>query len=129
MTALTSAVMPLIVARGVLVGVGGKPADVDTRAYAVIWPDSPMRDPVTMNLTHAYVETWTTHGYGLSEEAAGIARDAVTDAVYALWGAEVGGRVVQYPEHLTTLPLSVDRDADPDLYSYTVEWRFRTSAA
>jgi hypothetical protein len=35
---------------------------------------------------------------------------------------------VQYPELLTALPLSVDRDADPDLYDYAVEWRLRTTA-
>jgi hypothetical protein len=52
----------------------------------------------------------------------------LADAVYSLWNTTVDGRTVQYPEQLTALPLSVDRDADPDIYDYAIEWRFRTSA-
>jgi hypothetical protein len=110
------------------VGVGTKPANVGTGAYIVIWPDVPTRAPSTMKLTSAYVETWTAHCYGRTPDAAGVAFDALSAAVYALWNTTVDGRTVQYPEQLTALPLSVDRDADPDIYDYAIEWRFRTSA-
>lgn len=125
MTALTDALS----VQTVPVGVGGKPANVGTKAYIVIWPDAPARTPSTMKLTSSYTETWTAHCYGLTATAAEIALNALAAGVYALWGTTVDGRVVQYPEHLTSLPLSVDRDAEPDLYDYAVEWRFRTTRA
>jgi hypothetical protein len=113
------------------VGVGQKPANVTAPGpYIVIWPDVPARAPVDDEADHGYVETWTAHCYGIGRRtSAEVARRKLSDAVYALWNTTVDGRTVQYPEQLTALPLSVDRDADPDLYDYAIEWRFRTSLA
>jgi hypothetical protein len=123
-TALTDA----LAVQTIPVGIGVKPAVTGSGAYIVIWPDVPTRAPSTMKLDSAYVETWTCHCYGQTAEAAGIAFSALSQAVYGLWNTVVAGRKVQYPELLTALPLSVDRDADPDLYDHAVEWRFRTTA-
>jgi hypothetical protein len=124
-TALTDALL----VDGVPVGIGKRPDVAASKPFVVIWPTVPVRSPSTMQVDGAYMETWTCHCYGLTEQSAAVALRKLTVAVYALWGAEVAGRVVQYPEQLSALPLSVDRDADPDLYDYAVEWRFRTSAA
>ena len=129
MTALTNALTPVLTTAGVAVGIGQKPAVALGKPYVVIWPDSGTRAAVTMNVAHGYEETWTAHCYGTTPESAEVARRKLSDAVYGLWMTTVDGRVVQYPEQLTALPLSVDRDADPDLYDYAVEWRFRTSLA
>lgn len=123
MTALTDA----LAVANIPVGVGVKPTVTATGAYIVIWPEVPTRAPSTMKLTSGYVETWTCHCYGLTADAAGIAFSALSQGVYDLWNTTVDGRRVLYPELLTALPLSVDRDADPDLYDHGVEWRFWTS--
>ena len=127
MTALTDAIVPLL--NGVAVGVARKPDVAAGHPYIVIWPDAGTRAPVRLNILRGYEETWTAHCYGLTPESAEVAVRALTIAVYSLWNTTVDGRVVQYPEQLTSLPLSVDRDADPDLYDYATEWRFRTSLA
>jgi hypothetical protein len=123
-TALTDA----LVVEGVPVGIGKRPTVAVNKPFIVIWPDAGLRSAVTMKANDGLAETWTCHCYGLTEESAAVALRELTTAVYALWRTEVDGRLVQYPEQLSALPLSVDRDADPDLYDYAVEWRFRTSA-
>lgn len=125
MTALTDALDTGVIP----VGVGGKPADAGVGAYVVIWPDFPARSPSTMKLDSAYVETWVCHCYGRSADAAGVAAIALDRAIYSLHGATVDGRVVHYPELLSSRPLEIDRDADPPIYSYMLEWRLRTSPA
>ena len=129
MTALTDAVAPLLTTDGLAVGVGQQPANVAAKPFVVIWPDAGMRSAVTMKANDGLAETWVCHCYGLTPDSAAVALRKLTAAVYALWRTTVAGRVVQYPEQLTALPLSVDRDADPDLYDYAVEWRFHTSPA
>jgi hypothetical protein len=128
-TALTNAIVPALTTAGIAVGIGQKPAVTAGKPYVVIWPDAGTRSPVTMRVDHGYEETWTAHCYGITPESAEVARRKLADAVYSLWNTTVDGRTVQYPEQLTALPLSVDRDADPDLYDYAIEWRFRTSLA
>jgi hypothetical protein len=130
-TALTDVVKGALAAldEPVPVGVGKQPADVGNKPFVVIWPDGGRRYPVTMQGNDGLDETWVCHCFGLSPDAAGIALDALTAAVYGLWRTTVGGRVVQYPEQLTALPLGIDRDAQPALYDFVVEWRLRTSAA
>jgi hypothetical protein len=128
-TALTDALATPLAAAGLAMGVGQKPTVAVDKPYVVVWPDAGTRAAVTMNLAHGYEETWTVHCYGTTPESAEVARRKFDAAVYGLWNATVNGRRVQYPEQLTALPLSVDRDADPDLYDYAVEWRFCTSLA
>lgn len=129
MTALTDAIEPVLAADGLPVGVGKQPADVGVKPYAVIWPDAGRRYAVTMQANDGHDETWVCHHYGLTPDAAELAVQKLTAAVYGLWRAEVAGRVVQYPEQLTVRPLSIDRDAQPALYDFVIEWRLRTSAA
>jgi hypothetical protein len=126
-TALTDAVIAAL-SPTIAVGVGIKPTVAANKPYVVIWSDAGGRDPVTMRVNRSYVETWTAHCYGTTPESAEVAKRKLTEAIYAMWNTTVAGQVVQYPEQLTILPLSVDRDADPDLYDYASEWRFRTSA-
>lgn len=128
MTALTNAIVPLLAA-DVAVGVGQQPPNVGTKPFVVIWPDAGLRSAVTMRANDGLAETWVCHCYGLTADSAAVALRKLTAAIYALHLTTVDGRVVQYPEQLSALPLSVDRDADPDLYDYAVEWRFRTSPA
>jgi hypothetical protein len=127
-TALTAAIVPVLATAGVPVGIGEQPANVGAKPFVVIWPDGGLRYAATMKANDGLDETWTCHCYGLTPEAADVAMRKFTAAVYGLWRTTVAGRVVQYPEQLTALPLSIDRDAEPDLYDLTVEWRFRTSA-
>lgn len=125
MTALTEAVAA---AAGVPVGVGKPPAGLGAgQPYAVIWPSVPMRSTPTMRLDGGYTETWVCHCYGETEAAAAFVLGKLTAAVYGLHLTTVDGRVVQYPEQLSAVPLAVDRDATPDLYDLAVEWRLRTS--
>lgn len=129
MTALTEAVKPALAAEGVPVGVGKQPALVGGKPFVVIWPDAGSRSAVTMKANDGLTETWLCHCYGLTPESAEVAVRKLTAAIYGLHRATVAGRVVQWPEQLSALPLSIDRDADPDLYDLAVEWRLRTSAA
>lgn len=128
MTALTNAILPLLTTAGVAAGVGQQPDNVGSKPFVVIWPDAGTRSAVTMKANDGLAEVWVCHCYGLTAESAGIALKKLTAAIYALHLTVVDGRRVQYPEQLSALPLSVDRDADPDLYDYAVEWRFKTSA-
>jgi hypothetical protein len=98
------------------------------KPYVVIWPDAGTRAPVTMRVDHGYEETWTAHCYGITPSPPRWPAGSSPTPCTACGTPTVDGRTVQYPEQLTALPLSVDRDADPDLYDYAVEWRLRTSA-
>lgn len=129
MTALTAAILPALATAGLPVGVGKQPANVGTSPFVVIWPDAGRRYAVTMRANDGLDETWVVHHYGLTPEAADVAVRKFTAAVYALHRTTVGGRLVQWPEQLSAVPLSIDRDADPDLYDLTVEWRLSTSPA
>lgn len=126
MTALTTAVQA---AAGLPVGVGKQPAHAADEPFVVIWPDPGVRSAVTMKANDGLAETWVCHCYGLTPESAEVAVRKLTAAIYGLHRQIVGGRVVQWPEQLSAVPLGIDRDAQPHLYDLTVEWRFRTSLA
>jgi len=128
-TALTDAIKPALAAEDLLVGVGKQPNGVTNKPFVVISPDAGRRYAVTMKANDGLDETWTVHHYGRSPEAASIAVEKFTAAVYGLWLNTVGGRVVQWPQQLTTVGLSLDRDAEPDLYDLVVQWRLSTSSA
>lgn len=129
MTALTTAVASVLTADGVAVGIGKRPAATGTKPFVVIWPDGGMRSAVTMRANDGLVETWVIHHYGLTEESAAVALRKTTDAIYGLHRQIIGGRLVQWPEQLSALPLSRDDDVDPPLYDLAVEWRISTSLA
>ena len=129
MTALTNAITPTLAAVGVAVGVGKQPADVGTKPFVVIWPDAGVRSALTMKANDGNAETWVCHCYGLTEDSASIALAKLTTAIYGLHRQIVGGRLVQYPEQLSAVPLSRDDDVNPPLFDLTVEWRFSTSPA
>lgn len=129
MTALTNAIVPALVADGLAVGVGRKPDGLAAGApYVVIWPDGGVRSAVTMRANDGLTETWTCHCYGQTAESAQVALRKLTAAIYGLHRTFVDGRLVQYPEQLTALPLSRDDDLNPPLYDLAVEWRYWTSA-
>jgi hypothetical protein len=124
-SALTDAVAPTV---GVPVGVGKQPTRDGTKPFVVIYPDGGLRSAVTMRANDGLAETWVCHSFGLTPESAAIAERKLAAAIYALHRASVGGRVVQYPEQLSTVPLQRDDDADPPLYDLITEWRLPTSA-
>lgn len=125
MTALTAALIPTI---DIPVGVGAQPTRDGTKPFIVIWPDAGMGAPRTMRRDEpAAVETWVCHCLGLTPESAAVAVRKLAAAVYALHRTVVGGRLVQWPEQLSAVPLTRDDDADPPLYDFVVEWRFTTS--
>jgi hypothetical protein len=107
--------------------VGTEPAHDPDQPWAVIWPDGGVRSSRSLRAADGYAETWTVHHYGLTEQSARWALDRFTTALAALHRQTVGGRLVQAPEQLTALPLTVDRDADPPLFDLAVEWRLTTS--
>lgn len=129
MTALTSAVATSLTAAGIAVGVGKQPANVGTKPFVVIWPDGGMQSPVTMKANDGLSEAWVCHCYGLTEESAAVALRKLREVVYGLHRQIIGGRMVQYPEQLSALPLSRDDDVVPPLYDLAVEWRISTSLA
>jgi hypothetical protein len=123
-TALTDAVAPSV---GVPVGVGKQPTRDGTKPWVVIWPDGGLRSAVTMRANDGLAETWVCHCFGLTPESAGVAERKLATAIYALHRATIGGRLVQYPEQLSTVPLQRDDTADPPLFDLISEWRLRTS--
>lgn len=129
MTALTDVVVAATAAAGLPVGVGGQPAHAADEPFVVIWPDPGVRSAVTMKANDGLAETWVCHCYGLTPESADVAVRKLTAAIYGLHRTTVGGRLVQFPEQLSAVPLSIDRDAQPHLYDFAVEWRIRTSLA
>lgn len=129
MTALTNAVVPVLAAAGVAVGVGKRPPPDGTKPFVVIWPDGGVRSANTMKANDGNAETWVCHCYGLTEDSAVIALTKLTTAVYGLHRQVIGGRLVQYPEQLSAVPLSRDDDVNPPLFDLTVEWRLSTSPA
>lgn len=127
MTALTNAIVPALASDGVPVGIGKQPAAVGTKPFIVIWPDAGVRSALTMRANDGNTETWTCHCLGLTPEAVDVAVRKLTAAIYALHRTVVDGRIVQYPEQLSAVPLSRDDDVDPPLFDSIVEWRFTTS--
>lgn len=127
MTALTNAVVPVLAADGVPVGVGKRPVVDGTKPYIVIWPDSPTRSAVTMKANDGASETWVCHCYGLSADSVDVAERKLAAAVYGLYRTVANGRRVHYPEQLSALPLSRDDTVNPPLYDLTVEWRLSTT--
>lgn len=125
MTALTDALAPTV---GVPVGVGKQPTRDGTKPWVVIWPDAGVRSAVTMKANDGYAETWVCHCFGLTPDSAAVAARLLTAAIYDLHQDTVGGRLVQFPEQTSAVPLQRDDDADPPLWNYVMEWRLRTSA-
>jgi hypothetical protein len=130
--ALTDALIAAL-APDVLVGVGDRPGPAQVPGYAkpfiVLWPDSPVRASVRMDLTTGQTTTIVCHCLGLTEQSARIGEAKLAAAVYGLYQTVVDGRFVQYPEQLASLPLTRDDDVSPPLYLLVVEWRLRTSPA
>lgn len=124
MTALTDA---LVI--DIPVGVGKRPVLDGTKPFVVIWPDGGVHSAATMKANDGLSETWVCHCMGLTPESASVAFQKLTTAIYALHRTVVSGRVVQYPENLSSLPLSRDDDVNPPLYDFTTEWRLSTSPA
>lgn len=124
MTALTNALV-----LDIPFGVGRQPTRDGTKPFVVIWPDGGLRSALTMKANDGNTETWVCHCLGLTPESAEVALRKLTAAIYALHRQTVGGRLVQYPEQLSALPLSRDDDADPPLFDLAVEWRLATSPA
>jgi len=129
MTALTAAIVTALADQSLSVGVGRQPAHESDEPFVVIWPDSGRHSAVTMKANDGLAETWTCHCYGLTPESAQVAVRKLTAAIYGLHRQTIGGRLVQWPEQLSAVPLDIDRDAQPHLYDLTVEWRLRTSLA
>lgn len=127
MTALTAALAVAAAAAGLPVGVGKQPVHDADEPFVVVWPDPGVRSAVTMKANDGLAETWVCHCYGLTPESAEVAVRKLTAAVYGLHRQVIGGRLVQWPEQLSAVPLSIDRDAQPHLYDLTAEWRMRTS--
>lgn len=125
--ALTDPITVALGAVGVPVGIGGRPANVGTKPFVVIWPDAPVRSAVTMKANDGQTTTLVCHCLGLTPAAAVIAERKLADALYGLFGATVDGRVLRYPEQLSSLPLTRDDDVSPPLYDLAVEWRLRTT--
>jgi hypothetical protein len=123
-TALTDAL-----ALDIPVGIGRQPTRDGTKPWVVIWPDGGLRSAVTMKANDGLAETWVAHCFGLTEASAVVALRKLTDGIYALYRQVVGGRVVQYPEQLSAVPMQRDDDAQPPLYDLIVEWRLRTTPA
>jgi hypothetical protein len=128
-TALARKIAADLVDDGVPVGVGKQPANVGAKPFVVIWPDAGVRSALTMKASDGLAETWVCHCVGQTPEAAYIAMTALTGAVYDLHRTVVDGRLVQYPEQLSALPLSRDDDVTPPFYDLTVEWRLSTTPA
>jgi hypothetical protein len=127
-SALTDAVTAAL-APAIQVGVGKQPTRDGTKPWVVIWPDSGVRSAATMKANDGYAETWVCHCWGLTEASARVAERKLADAIYALHTDTVGGRLVQFPEQLSAVPLQRDDAADPPLFNLIAEWRLRTSLA
>lgn len=127
MTALTAAVAASLTTAGVLVGVGKRPAPDGTKPFVVIWPDVGVRSANTMKANDGRAETWVCHCFGYTEDSAVVVEAKLAAAVYALHRTVAGGRLVQWPEQLSSLPLSRDDDVNPPLFDLTVEWRLSTT--
>lgn len=127
MTALTAAVKTALTTAGVPTGVGVKPAPDGTKPYVVIWPDGGVRSAWTMKANDGSAEVWVCHCYGLTEDSASVALAKLTTAVYGLHRQVIGGRLVQFPEQISAVPLQRDDDVNPPLFDLTVEWRLSTS--
>lgn len=129
MTVLTAAVVPVLDAAGVKVGVAGQPARDGTKPFVVIWADTGVRSALTMQANDGITETWMCHCLGLTPDSAAVAARKLADAVYGLHRQVLGGRIVHWPEQLTAVPVSRDDTVDPPLFDSVVEWRFTTSPA
>jgi hypothetical protein len=81
-TALSNAIVPVLAAGGVPVGVGKRPAVDGTKPFVVIWPDGGVRSAITMQANDGNTETWVCHCYGLTPESAGIAEQKLAAAIY-----------------------------------------------
>lgn len=130
---LTTALTAALDGAGVLAGVGDRPKAAQVPGYKkpfiVLWPDAPVRAPLTMDLTRGETTTIVCHCLGLTPDAARMAEANLAAAVYSLTGTEVDGQTVRYPEQLTAQPLQRDDDVSPPLYLLAVEWRLRTTPA
>jgi hypothetical protein len=111
------------------VGVGKQPTRSGTKPFIVIWPDAGLRSALTMRANDGLAETWVCHCFGLTEASSAVAVQKLTAAIYALHRQTVAGRVVQWPEQLSSLPLLRDDTADPPLFDLAVEWRLSTTPA
>jgi hypothetical protein len=125
--ALTDALKAAL-APDVPIGVGDQPGNVGKKPFIVVWADAPVRSQRVMNGTSdAQTTTLVCHCFGLTAASAEIAERKLAAAIYGLYGTDVDGRRVQYPEQLSSLPLTRDDDVSPPLYDLVVEWRLRTS--
>lgn len=124
---LIDAVKAAVVAGGVAIGDGIKPANATTR-WLVAWFDGGTIDDRSLRSRDGFTLTVTLHGFGLSPEAARFAIRKARDGILGLHRAVVDGRTVQMPEQLVGLPMQRDDDVDPPLFLQIDEWRIKTSA-
>lgn len=113
-------------AGGVPVGDGGQPEDVGDGPWIVVWPDAGVLSAHTLGRPRSRVTAvLTAHCVGRSPESARVAARVLAGVLVGMGGADVAGWRVQPPEQLSALPLSIDRDVKPPLYTQTAEWRLR----
>jgi hypothetical protein len=91
------------------------------------WFDAGTIDNRSLRSRDGWVCVATFHSFGLTPESARIANRVIRGVVLALHRTVIGGRTVQMPENLVSVPMSRDDDADPAQFLQIDEWRIRAA--
>jgi hypothetical protein len=113
---LVLAVKAAVEAAGVAFGDGAKPVVTGSRPWVVAWFDAGQVDDRSLRSRDGWSMVGTFHCLGLTPESARIAARALRGALLGLHLASVGGRTVQMPENVTSLPLQRNDDVNPPLF-------------
>lgn len=110
---------------GVPFGDGKRPAATGTKPFIVGWFDAGTYGARTLVGGDDWTCVLVAHCAGLTPESSRVAVARLASALYSLHRTTVAGRTVQYPQNLSSQPMTVERDGDRDIYVQAVEWRLR----